>query len=180
MSSPRVFLRRALLLTALGAGAAMPASAQTATAVDLQAAFLINFARFTEWPASQNGTALRLCVVGDERLAKAATTASRGQRADGRPLEVRSVAPGAAVDTCGLLFIGRTVKGDTARMLTRARALPILTVSDAEGFAAASGIIQLIVDEGHMRFAVNAGMARDSGLRLSSRLLGLAKVIYGG
>ena len=60
------------------------------------------------------------------------------------------------------------------------RTLPVLTVSDGKGFAQAGGIIELYVEGGRMRFAINVDATARSGLRLSSRLLGLAKVIRDG
>jgi hypothetical protein len=60
------------------------------------------------------------------------------------------------------------------------RALPVLTVSDPKGFSKAAGIVELYVEGGRMRFAINLDAAVHSGLRLSSRLLGLAKIICNG
>jgi hypothetical protein len=53
----------------------------------------------------------------------------------------------------------------------------VLTISDGKGFAEAGGMIELYVEEGRMRFAINMGATERSGLHLSSRLLRLAKVI---
>jgi hypothetical protein len=53
--------------------------------------------------------------------------------------------------------------------------LPVLTVSDGKGFAQGGGIIELYVEGGRMRFAIDVDAAQ--GLQISSRLLGLAKVI---
>ena len=58
--------------------------------------------------------------------------------------------------------------------------LPVLTVSDGKGFSLAGGIIELYVEGGRMRFAINLDAADRSGLRLSSRLLGLAKIVRNG
>ena len=56
----------------------------------------------------------------------------------------------------------------------------MLTVSDSKGFSRADGIIELYAEGSRMRFAINVdGLAR-SGLRLSSRLLGLARIIKDG
>ena len=60
------------------------------------------------------------------------------------------------------------------------KTLPVLTVSDGKGFSQAGGIIELYVEGGRMRFAINVDAAERSGLRLSSRLLGLAKVVRDG
>ena len=58
--------------------------------------------------------------------------------------------------------------------------LPVLTVGDGKGFSHAGGIIELFVEGGKMRFAINMDAAERAGLHLSSRLLGLAKVVRDG
>ncbi len=64
--------------------------------------------------------------------------------------------------------------------LAEIKTLPVLTVSDGKGFSLAGGIIELYVEGGRMRFAINVDAAERSGLRLSSRLLGLAKIVRNG
>jgi hypothetical protein len=56
----------------------------------------------------------------------------------------------------------------------------VLTVGDGRGFAQAGGIIELYVEAARIRFAINVDAAERSGVRLSSRLLGLAKVVRDG
>jgi hypothetical protein len=60
------------------------------------------------------------------------------------------------------------------------KTLPVLSVSDGKGFSQSGGIIELYVEGGRMRFAINVDAAERSGLHLSSRLLGLAKVMRSG
>jgi hypothetical protein len=55
--------------------------------------------------------------------------------------------------------------------------LPVLTVSDARGFAQAGGMIELYEDNGRMRFAINIDTLQKSGVKLSSRLLDLARIV---
>ena len=57
---------------------------------------------------------------------------------------------------------------------------PVRRSGPCKGFAQAGGMIELYVEGGRMRFAINMDAAERSGLRLSSRLLGLAKVIRTG
>lgn len=179
--SPAPVLLLPLLVALLLGGHLSLARAQSATTRDLQAAFLINFARFTEWPPSRTAGTLHVCVVGDAALVKAISAAGRGQHINGRDVRASALRSNDAIDDCHMLFTDRRVtKEEAAAMLTRARDLPVLTVSDDPDFAAWAGIIELTVDQGRMRFVVNATSARRAGLRLSSRLLGLAKAVHGG
>jgi len=78
---------------------------------------------------------------------------------------------------CQLLFIADGEARRAGGGLGGVKTLPVLTVSDSKGFSANGGIIEIYVDSGRIRFVINVDAAEHSGLRLSSRLLGLAKVI---
>jgi YfiR/HmsC-like len=154
--------------------------ADTGSDVAVKAAFLYNFAKFAEWPALPAGAHIVACVVGDDRIAAALVDTVRGQEIGGHALEVLRPQDSVTWRVCQLLFIADAETQRSAAGLGAIKSLPILTVSDGKGFAEASGIIEFYVEGGRMRFAVNVDAAERSGLRLSSRLLGLAKVIRNG
>ena len=168
-----------LTLTALVFAMSARPRAQTAAAHDLQAAFLLNFARFTEWPVSVRGESIVMCVFGDERLTDALTLALRGQTIEGRPLQAVDIGAEGDVAQCQVLFAGKSSIGDGLPLLRAASRLPVLTVSDRKGFASTAGMVELFVEDGRMRFAINVDAARRSHLTLSSRLLGLARIVRG-
>ena len=101
----------------------------------------------------------------------------RNQRIGAHALNVSLPLDSAALRGCHLLFVPgeETVRSTAA--LDAIKTLPVLTVSDGNGFSQANGIIELYVEDGRMRFAVNVDAAERSGLRVSSRLLGLAKIV---
>ena len=174
-----VFLGKRLsvaVAVALIACAALPAPGRAADGVSpaaLKAAFLFNFAKFTDWGAVQPGAAIVLCVANDDQVVASLTDSARGQSVSGRAVEVRQVK--ADLAGCHLLFVPGS---DARQMLGRVvKEQPLLTVSDANGFAQAGGMIELFQDAGRMRFAVNVETAQRSGIRLSSRLLDLAKIV---
>jgi hypothetical protein len=148
--------------------------------VAVKAAFLYNFAKFVEWPALPAGAHIVVCVVGDDRIAAALVETVRGQEIGGRALEVLRPQDSVTWEACHLLYIAGAETQRSAAGLGAIKTLPVLTVSDGKGFSEASGIIELYVEGGRMRFAINMDAAERSGLHLSSRLLGLAKVIRNG
>ena len=157
-----------------------PAAPDVAPDVAVKAAFLFNFAKFAEWPALPAGAPIVVCIVGDDGIAAALVDTVRGQNISGHALEVRRPQDSAAWRACHLLFIADAEARRSAGGLGAIRTLPVLTVSDGKGFSQAGGIIELYVEGGRMRFAINVDAAERSGLRLSSRLLGLAKIIRDG
>ncbi|MDQ3171325.1 MAG: YfiR family protein [Acidobacteriota bacterium] len=169
----------ALTLAALLAGTSATPSAQSAAVPDLQAAFLLNFARFTQWPASAQGQSIVMCVFDDDRLTHALARSLRGQTIEGRPLQAVDIGADGNVSLCQVLFVAKSSLGEGMPLLRAASRLPVLTVSDRKGFASTAGVVELFVEDGHMRFAVNIDVARRSQLTLSSRLLGLARIVRG-
>lgn len=150
---------------------------QRETDVVLKAAFLYNFARFAEWPALRIGQAIAVCIVGDDDMAAAFDKTASGKSIGGHVVAMTRPDDATTWSACHVLFIADTEARRSAKELSLIRAVPVLTVSDAPGFARRSGLVELYVEDGRMRFAINVDALGRSGLQLSSRLLGLAKVV---
>lgn len=150
---------------------------QRATDVVVKAAFLYNFVKFAEWPALRAGQPIAVCIVGDDELAAAFDKTALGKSVGGHAVETTRPVDTSTWSACQVLFIGDSAARKSASELVSIRTAPVLTVSDGPGFARASGLVELYVEGGRMRFAINVDALERSGLQLSSRLLGLAKVI---
>jgi hypothetical protein len=161
-------------------GTAAGSGADVASDVALKAAFIYNFVKFAEWPALPPGSTILVCITGDDAVAAALLETVRGKNISGHPLEVWRPPDSTAWRACHLLFIADAETRRSADALSVLRKLPVLTVSDGKGFAQTSGIVELYADAGRMRFAINVDAVERSGLRLSSRLLGLASVVRNG
>ncbi|HUF05843.1 MAG TPA: YfiR family protein [Candidatus Binatia bacterium] len=166
-----------VLLVALGSTPGV-ARAQTDSSSDtaVKAAFLFNFAKFTEWPALEPAAQLVLCVVGDGRVASALADTVRGHRIGARALRVQEMRIDGPVGLCHVLFISTSETRSARRVLDSLETLPVLTVSDGRGFARSGGIVEFFIDSERMRFEVNIRAMDRAGVRLSSRVLGLAKI----
>jgi hypothetical protein len=145
--------------------------------VAIKAAFLYNFAKFVDWPALPAGARIVVCTVGDDAFAGALIETVRGQSIGGHPIGVSRPRDSGAWRVCHLLFIPDAETRRSAGGLSELKTLPVLTVSDSRGFAEAGGIIELYLEGDKMRFVINMDAADLSGLRISSRLLLLAKVM---
>jgi hypothetical protein len=164
------------LVATLIASSGIAAGADVASDVAVKAALLYNFAKFAQWPGLPSGAPIAFCVVGDEGIAATLVETVRGQNINGHALDVSRSQDNATWRACHLLFIAEPQTRQSTPGLEAIRALPVLTVSDGKDFSQAAGIIELYVEGGRMRFAINLDAADRSGLRLSSRLLGLAKI----
>ena len=151
--------------------------AQAVTQPALRAAFLYNFAKFTEWPADRppNGP-LTLCVLDDSGVEGALNDLVGNSTINGRAVIISTKVTGARLRTCHLLYVGETTAGRASAILDELLGAPVLTVSNGDDFVRLGGIVGLFLEEGRMRFAINPDAAQRAGVRLSSRLLQLAKI----
>jgi hypothetical protein len=169
----------AALAAALSAipGGAGGALTDTASDVAVKAALLYSFAKFTVWPALAPSAPIVACIAGNDDVAAEFTQVVTGHNAGGHVFDLRPAHDSATWPICNLLFVAddQIRRGSTG--LAALKRLPILTVSDSRGFATSGGVIELYLEAGRMRFAINIDAADGAGLHLSSRLLGLAKIV---
>jgi len=169
------------LLLVTGLLAPPPAGAATAPSnAAIKAAFLFNFAKFTEWPSLAAGAPIVACIADDEDIAAELTQIVQGQTIGGRAIAVRQPQDNAFWGECQMLFVGESASRRFAANAPALRTQRILTVSDRKDFSRSGGIVELYLEQGRLRFAINLDAAERAGLRLSSRLLGLAKVVRDG
>ena len=153
-------------------------TAQAVTQPALKAAFLFNFAKFVEWPAeSSQAGPLTACVLDDTAVEESLNQLVSGPPASGRPVALLKGARNRSLRLCHVLYVGDSDPARIAATLDELKAAPILTVGDGDAFARNGGMIGLFIEDGRMRFAINPDAAQRAGLRLSSRLLSLAKIV---
>jgi YfiR/HmsC-like len=159
--------------------AAGSAGAEGATASELKAAFLFNFAKFTEWPPDVVRPTQRLliCVARDAGVAAAAERLVKGKAIDGHEVAIVSVNVDRPVDWCHVLYLDGLDGKETARLIESVKSAPVLTVGDGDEFARRGGVAGLVVEVDRMRFVINVAAARRARLALSSKLLGLASIV---
>ena len=173
-------IQRVVVAAAIATGAFTSfVAAQTATAPELKAAFLYNFAKFVEWPADSMaaGAPLVLCVLGDGAVADALDETVKGRAIDGHPVTTRRVKVDGALRSCHVLYLSGVDAKGSHELLVGLGDSAVLTASDLDRFAQLGGVANFFVENGKMRFAVNLESAQRARLQLSSRLLGLAKIV---
>lgn len=145
---------------------------------EIRGTFLYKFAPFVTWPesafASPNAP-LVICIVGDQALADSLQGAVAGQHDGNHPLAVRAVS--RAASDCQILYVPGDNASSAAATTGAAKGRPVLTVTDIPLDAAGHGVICFVMEQGHVRFDIDNVAAAENGLTLSSKLLGLARVV---
>lgn len=168
-----------ILLALLLPGSSRMAWAQ-AGEEEIKAAFLFNFARYVQWPQDSfgdRGAPVRVCVLGADDFARIVSANVSGKSVDDRAVEVVDLKNAASLGGCHILFVGDQAGKPRRELLGEIGKLPVLTVSDSEGFAREGGIANFYRDDNKVRFEINPGAARVAGLKISSQLLRLARVV---
>lgn len=147
----------------------------------IKAAFVYNFAKFVEWPdeAASPAAPMLVGVVGDPQLADVVGETLQGKNVRGHPFLVRHFPSPENLALCHILLVTSQDTLAVQRTLHTARASPTLTIGDLPGFSDQGGVIELVLEDNKFRFEINAGAARRSGLKVSSRLLRLARSVKG-
>lgn len=165
-----------LLLAASTALAAWPLRADDPkpTEYEVKAAFILNFAHFTEWPDSVAADTLRVCILGDDPFGPT-FDAILGRATGVRPVAVERDPSLDVAGRCHILFVSLSEGHRVGEILERVGARPILTVSDVDSFAERGGIIGFVIRRSKIRFQINPAAADRAHLRLSAKLLRLAE-----
>ena len=163
-------------MSAMGAIGVAHAQMQ-ASEVQVKAAFIYNFALFTDWPADamQADAPIVVCVTAQHPL-QAALEKLTGKPVRGHRLEIRKINDGAVAGCHVLVFDALTANGVRVDPAT-----PVLTVSDNPGSERAAGslepMIALTLHDDRVVFDIDAVAARQARLRLSPQLLRLARTV---
>ncbi len=165
-----------LLFVALGLGSARAQSKE----YQLKAAFLFNFAQFVQWPStsfSDDNAPFRIGILGDDPFGSALEETIQGETINNRRLRIQRAQNFDDLQNCQLIFISKSEEGRLAEIFSKLDSKPILTVSDIDSFAQNGGAIDFYLQGSKVRFEINPGSAQRGGLKISSQLLSLGKIV---
>ncbi len=180
---PRYPIRLGPLFAAVLAGASVTSalSAQAVGEYDLKAAFVYNFARFIEWPArafKEPGDPIKVCILGENPFGHALDNALHGKLAGSRTFVVEQISDVRRANGCHILFVSASESKRVRAILEAVTSgCGVLTVGDLDGFAEQGGVVNFTLERGKIRFEINVAAAGQQGLRVSSKLLGVAKIV---
>lgn len=148
----------------------------------LKAAYLFHFAQFVEWPAGALDGAdkpLVFCVIGEDPFHGDLEGTVQGKSAGGRAVRILHLQRIQANSGCHLAFIDHKQGGRVHELLASLDKAPVLTVGESEDFLREGGMIRFCMEDRKVRFEINQGAAERAHLKISARLLLLAKSVIG-
>jgi YfiR/HmsC-like len=155
---------------------------QSPTEFQVKAAYLFNFLKFVEWPddpaADPHGKWV-IGFVGDSPVGDELTRLVEGKNVLGRDLQVKKIQAADNPRACNILFISESEKKRLPSLLAELRGSSVLTVADMDNFIGAGGMIQFVVEDARVRVAIDVGATSRAHLKVSSKLLSLARIVTG-
>ena len=145
----------------------------------LKAAFILNFAKFVDWPPdhfSPIDKNILFCFVGVDRNRKHYIDTFEQKQVKGKQALVRITGYDAPLNDCSVLFVRGLNQGQLAHLQSVLTGRPILTIGETDLFMEAGGMIRFYAHQGKIRFEINPAAAKRSGLAISSKLLNLARI----
>ena len=177
VSVTRRLLLLALLLPALSA---IAQSAGREAEVKIKAAFLYKFGDFVEWPPNaleRSGASFTIGVLGADDIAAELERVVAERTIKGRPVSVRRIRRGDSLANLHMLFVGRSESLRLGEIMSATDGQPVLTVTETENALASGSMINFIAVDDKVRFDVALAPAGRGQLKISARLLAVARKV---
>jgi hypothetical protein len=169
-----------LLIGLFGPGTSAAADAVPGES-EVKAAFVLNFIKFVEWPASafhSKEDPIVLAVLGKDPVGDA-ILGLHGKSVSRRTLVVRKTTGHASLGEYHILYVGASAQAELPAALREAHQRAVLTIADFEGFAGKGGMIGFIRQDDRVGFEINEEASREAGLKINARLLYLGRSVRG-
>ncbi|MDH4320422.1 MAG: YfiR family protein [Desulfobulbaceae bacterium] len=177
------FLFAAMLLCLALMGIEMAARAQAKGKVlseyQVQAAYILNFIRFTTWPSSAFADPQQdivLGIYGEDNFGTILDDLD-GTFINQRRLQIVRLGTGGDLHGCHLLYISGSEHRRLQQILRGIKKEPTLTISDMDNFAAEGGMIQLKRVDDKYKLILNTNSTKSAGLQLRANLLKIATLV---
>jgi hypothetical protein len=160
-------------------------AAQTTGEVDreysIKGAFLYNFGRYVQWPDTalpKDGPPFVIGVLGTDPFGAVLDEIAVAAKVDGHPVAAKRFATLAEYTPCHILFLAAATDAQVkAAAIQRLRNAPVLLVGEEPGMAQRGAVVNFYVEQNKVRFEINIETARQQQLKVSSKLLSLAKIV---
>jgi hypothetical protein len=174
----------ALLAIAWGClgGTSATCAAESLSESEVKAAFLINFPKYVDWPATAFATTnspIVIAVLGKTEVTDELQKNIAGRIVNGHKLVLKRLAAGDEAGECHILFISATEQQVAPDLLVKLKDRSVLTVGESNDFLDFGGVINLARREQKIALEVNLTAAAQARIKISSKLLSVASVVKG-
>ena len=175
---PAALLNAGLVLGLLLAFCSLVAAEVPPSEYQVEAAYLLNFPKFIEWPPAAFETPdspLAICILGDDPFGNVLDQLVKGEIINGRRLTVQRLRHAPTPKSCQVLFVNKS-EHNLPEVLS-GLGPGVLTVGERDKFLRDGGIIAFVLEGRHVRFDINQHAAAEASLRMNARLLSVARSV---
>lgn len=167
-----------LMMLVLACVSSNVASEEVDREYKLKAVYLLHFANFIDWPASAFSVSsnMNVCTFQNNPFGRYLNELEAKQ-VNGKVLTIRKGVAMAQITECHILFVGRSFNSMLVDIKKRLGSASVLLVSEQQDFDEPGGIISYFVDNNKLRIAIDAAAAVAADLKVSAKLLQIAKQI---
>jgi len=157
------------------------ANAQKYSEYEVKAAYLYNFIKFIQWPATAFETKdseFVIGIYGYDPFKNTLKEVLANNTVQNRKLVIKYFKTPDEIKNCHLLFISDVDEEELSIIIKKINKTPVLTVgNNIKNFCLLGGIINFTKQDAKHRFVINNNQAVNANLKISSKLLFLAKTI---
>jgi len=151
------------------------------TDLQVKAVILGRIPSFVQWPSNllepENSEYFHICLIGKTAFGTMLDTVYKERTIKKKKAQIHYLENLDELTTCNLLYISESEKRNISQIVALAQQLSILTIGETEGFENKGVIIKYYFKNRKIKFVVNTKSAKESGLKISSQLLTMAKII---
>ena len=150
---------------------------------EIKAAYLYNFGKYVEWPdapkpGAEANSPFLIGIVGTNPFGNALADVAKAKQLGKRKIVLYEVRTIDDYRPCQMLFFPKTAPETlVSSVIAKANTAPTLLVGERSGFAAAGGSVNFYVEANNIKFEINPDAASKRGLRISSKLLQLGRIV---
>lgn len=144
----------------------------------VKAAYLSQFLNYVEWPAQafeRADSPVVIGVMGADALAEELASVASERPEGRRPVLVRKFRPADSPSGLHMLFAARADATKVGPMLASIGAQPLLVVTESDDGLAMGSAINFVIVDNKVRFDIALSPAAARNLKISSRLLSVAR-----
>jgi YfiR/HmsC-like len=155
------------------------AMAAIPTEYKIKAAMICNFIQFVEWPSeafSSPDAPLVVGIVAPNPFGDMLEQLTAGKSISGRPIRIKYLSDGDRVENCHAVFVPAAQEAGTAKIMQQIGNSSVLSIGETDSFLNSAGMIRFYTEDNKLRFEINPDAAESARLRISAKLLKLAKI----
>lgn len=158
-------------------------SSATPSEYQVKAAFIYNFTKFIEWPGGAftgESSPFVIGVVGKDPFGAELEKPLDGKTMNGRAFVIKRFKQVSDMQTCHILFVCGSEKDRLPKVMERVVKANTLVVGDMPQFVQRGGMVNFFVEDKRVRFEINPDSTERAGLKISAKMMSLAKVVKSG